>query len=152
MPDLFGYEEPKIVYEDTLVCIKCNTRQPIDQFNAMKYANSQTDKQTEIKRTCRTCMRNQSNLVKDLKKKHPYPNRDYKCPICNLTEKEIRDRGAFQGFTSATSKTVWTLDHDHKTGKGRAYICDYCNIMIGRSLDNPKVLESGAAYLRKHNV
>ena len=47
MKDLFGYEKPKVVYEDTLVCIKCNTRQQIDQFNAMKYANSQTDKKTD---------------------------------------------------------------------------------------------------------
>ena len=50
-------------------------------------------------------------------------------------------------ITSATSKTVWVLDHDHKTGN-ESDICDYCNIMIGRSLDKPEVLER---FVR-HNV
>ncbi len=34
--DLFGYEKPVIEYKDSLVCIKCDIEQPIDQFNAMK--------------------------------------------------------------------------------------------------------------------
>ena len=52
MRDLFGFKlKEKAVVKDTLVCIKCNTTQPIDQFNAMNYAS---DKPSEIKRTCRT--------------------------------------------------------------------------------------------------
>ena len=50
--DLFGYEKPVIEHGDSLVCIKCDIEQPIDQFNAMKYASSgEENKQTEIKRT-----------------------------------------------------------------------------------------------------
>ena len=50
--DLFGFEKPITEPSDTLVCIKCDIEQPIDQFNAMKYASSgEENKQTEIKRT-----------------------------------------------------------------------------------------------------
>ena len=143
MPDLFGYEEPKIVYEDTLVCIKCNTRQPIDQFNAMKYANSQIDKQTEIKRTCRTCMRNQSNLVKDLKKKHPYPNRDYKCPICDRDINEI-------GKYGQPRLQNWVLDHCHETLTFRGLLCHHCNVGLGGFKDSLTRLKKAVSYLKKH--
>jgi hypothetical protein len=130
MKDLFGYEKPKVVYEDTLVCIKCNTRQPIDQFNAMKYANSQTDKKTEIKRTCRTCIRNQSSLVKDLKRKHPYPNKDYKCPICERGIDEI-------GKYGQPRLQNWVLDH-------------HCNVGLGGFKDSLTRLKKAVIYLTKH--
>ena len=73
--DLFGFEKPVTEPSDTLVCIKCDIEQPIDQFNAMKYASSgEENKQTEIKRSCRTCMLNQSSLVKQLRNTNPYPD------------------------------------------------------------------------------
>ena len=40
MRDLFGFKlRQKPVVTDTLVCIKCNTEQPIEQFTKMKYKN-----------------------------------------------------------------------------------------------------------------
>ncbi len=64
MKDLFGYEKEEPIVEDTLVCIKCNERQPIDQFNALKYEN--TTKKTAITSTCITCLLNHSKFVKEL--------------------------------------------------------------------------------------
>ena len=43
------FEIIKEVHEDGIVCIKCKVRQPIGQFNVMKYANKKNKKQTEIK-------------------------------------------------------------------------------------------------------
>ena len=143
MKDLFGYEKPKVVYEDTLVCIKCNTRQPIDQFNAMKYANPQTDKKTEIKRTCRTCIRNQSSLVKDLKRKHPYPNKDYKCPICERGIDEI-------GKYGQPRLQNWVLDHCHETLTFRGWVCHHCNVGLGGFKDSLTRLKKAVIYLTKH--
>ena len=143
MKDLFGYEKPKVVYEDTLVCIKCNTRQPIDQFNAMKYANPQIDKQTEIKRTCRTCIRNQSNLVKDLKRKHPYPNKEYKCPICERGIDEI-------GKYGQPRLQNWVLDHCHETLTFSGWLCHHCNVGLGGFKDSLTRLKKAVIYLTKH--
>ena len=40
------------------------------------------------------------------------------------------------------------MDHDHKTGKGRAWICDSCNTGLGRFKDDISILETAKNYLR----
>tara|TARA_B100000287_G_scaffold428895_1_gene481149 strand:- start:584 stop:1048 length:465 start_codon:yes stop_codon:yes gene_type:complete len=145
MKDLFGYEKPEVKIEDTLVCIKCETRQPIDQFNAMKYASSDENKKTEIKRTCRTCMRNQSNLVKELKKMHPYPNENYCCPICSRDIKEI-------GKYGQPRLQNWVLDHCHETLTFRGWLCHHCNVGLGGFNDQLTRLQSAVEYLVDHQL
>ena len=38
-------------------------------------------------------------------------------------------------------------DHDHKTGVFRGWICHRCNLALGNTLDDPKVLRALADYL-----
>ena len=40
------------------------------------------------------------------------------------------------------------LDHDHKTGKVRGWLCRRCNLGIGSFKDSPNLLEAAARYLR----
>ena len=141
MKDLFGNNIHEVIIEDTLVCIKCNTRQPIDQFNAMKYASN--DKKTEIKRTCRTCMRNQSNLVKELKRQHKYPDENYTCPICERGIEEI-------GKYNQPRLQNWVLDHCHDTGTFRGWLCHHCNVGLGGFKDNLTRLKKAVIYLAGH--
>ena len=42
------------------------------------------------------------------------------------------------------------VDHDHKTGKIRALLCDCCNRGIGFFNDNPAQLRTAADYLEHH--
>jgi len=42
------------------------------------------------------------------------------------------------------------VDHDHKTGRVRALLCNNCNAMLGHARDNIAILEIGAKYLREH--
>lgn len=58
---------------------------------------------------------------------------DGHCQICKLPEPR---------------KRRLSLDHDHKTGRPRGFICASCNLLIGRAHDNPALLESAADYLR----
>ena len=44
------------------------------------------------------------------------------------------------------------LDHDHKTGKFRGYICGSCNRALGMVKDNPEILRRAAAYLEKPQI
>ena len=46
-----------------------------------------------------------------------------------------------------TSKVV--LDHDHNTGKPRAWICDSCNTGLGRFKDRVELLQNAIDYLKK---
>ncbi len=48
-------------------------------------------------------------------------------------------------------RTLFNVDHDHKTNKVRGIICTYCNNMIARSRDNPKILRNGAKWLEEKN-
>jgi hypothetical protein len=46
-------------------------------------------------------------------------------------------------------KIVW--DHCHNSDKFRGWICDDCNMVLGRVDDDPVRLEKLAVYLRTHN-
>lgn len=67
----------------------------------------------------------------DKKKPHLEP---FQCPICKK-----------RTIPGLTSKAV--LDHNHKTGKGRAWICDSCNTGLGRFKDSVELLENAIDYL-----
>lgn len=59
----------------------------------------------------------------------------FTCPICLKVT-----------IPGLTSKVV--LDHDHHTGKARAWICDSCNTGLGRFKDNIEILENAITYLK----
>ena len=40
------------------------------------------------------------------------------------------------------------LDHDHITGKPRAWICDSCNTGLGRFKDDIATIENAIKYLK----
>lgn len=46
----------------------------------------------------------------------------------------------------------FVVDHNHNTGAVRELLCAQCNTLIGLAGENPTVLESVIAYLRKHSV
>lgn len=59
----------------------------------------------------------------------------FTCPICHK-----------KTIPGLTSKVV--LDHDHQTGRPRAWICDSCNTGIGRFKDDTKLLTNAIKYLQ----
>ena len=137
---LFGVEN----LPDVKICNTCGETKHISDFAGRGHKKDGT---YETKNTCKSCI---SLRIKEISKHKKYiskPDKDYCCPICERNEEEIKNIGGFQGLSFA-SKSIWRLDHDHKTGKYRSYICDYCNVMLGRAQDTPEILERGAEYLR----
>lgn len=59
---------------------------------------------------------------------------DFKCPICKC--ELIKPH----------------VDHNHKTGKVRAILCDQCNRGIGCFFDNPTFLRNAAIYVENHKT
>lgn len=59
----------------------------------------------------------------------------WECPICKK-----------RTIPGLTSKVV--LDHDHITGKPRAWICDSCNTGLGRFKDDINTIQDAIEYLK----
>lgn len=55
-----------------------------------------------------------------------------KCPVCKRKSKKI------------------CLDHCHKTGKIRGWLCDPCNVALGRVEDQIYILKNLIKYLKKN--
>lgn len=91
--------------------------------------------------SCKSCRKikdgkNISKLDRDLwEKKKPKDYTLFTCPICNKTT------------IVGLSKIV--LDHCHKTGKVRGYLCESCNTGIGRFDDDPKLVQVAVKWLEK---
>ena len=124
-------------------CYKCGELKHIEEF-AMRV---ETNKHKEYRNECKTCKNKETDIANKLKKEYATikPSLDDECIICQRTERKIKDSGRFS--QTITPRTVWTLDHNHETGEFRGWICNYCNMMLSRADDNPKVLRRGADYL-----
>lgn len=57
-------------------------------------------------------------------------------------------KGKTEACAICGSKVRLVLDHDHKSKQFRGWICSRCNLMLGLSQDNPKVLKSAIRYLK----
>jgi hypothetical protein len=122
-------------YKDGLECNNCGVVQPVENFQHMESG--------EIKRKCRSCARNQADLIKHLKKIHPYPDDDYCCPICNRTIDQIGRKGQ-------KKLQNWVLDHCHDTETFRGWLCHHCNTGLGAFNDNVNRIRNAVEYLQRH--
>ena len=43
------------------------------------------------------------------------------------------------------------LDHDHKSGKARAFLCNNCNLGLGNLKDDITILRKAIAYLKTYS-
>ena len=47
-------------------------------------------------------------------------------------------------------KTVWTYDHDYKTGKFKGIICQPCNSVVGNLQDNITLADKVVKYIKRN--
>jgi len=62
-------------------------------------------------------------------------NEPFECPICSK-----------RTIAGVTCKIV--LDHNHRTGEVRGWVCDSCNTGIGRFKDDVKLIERAIKFLK----
>ena len=86
-----------------------------------------------------------------LKKKDAYLQFKYGLSLTEYTEKLLAQKTcAICGVELSTNDPNVHLDHCHKTGKIRAFLCSNCNRGIGSFHDEPWKLESAIKYLQSH--
>lgn len=109
------------------VCRSCNILKNIEEFPF--FSTSVAGR----KNTCKECTKKLVNLRFKLKAENPPPPPG-KCPICDLMTNN------------------WILDHCHFTNTFRGYICNSCNLGIGRFNDDIKLLYKAIEYLKSEEV
>jgi transposase len=61
---------------------------------------------------------------------------------------EMRD--SFQSCSICGYSEKLVLDHNHRTGQLREFICSNCNLALGLLNEDPERMERMIAYVRKH--
>lgn len=137
---------------DTKVCTKCRIEKPLSEFSL------RSKKEPYLKSACKDCHRERARgywkikpLPKDaqrernLRKSFGIGVEDYNklleaqgwcCAIC----------GAEQCVTGKN----FAVDHDHRTGKIRGLLCQFCNTALGKFQDSKKTLLKAIEYLERN--
>ncbi len=118
---VFGEEETISKY-----CSQCQTNVPISSFRSRKEGRGDGGR---IYTYCIPCEKVINKEISENRKKAG--TKAESCECCGKN----------------TNKLV--VDHDHKTGKNRGWICQSCNVGIGRLGDNLRGLLYAVDYLKK---
>ena len=112
-----------------LTCKNCGETKALSCFERHSgYANGYDNR-------CRSCHTNAVRVVRDLKAKH-LADKPSLCQCCGLE----RVKGRYHSLV---------LDHCHDTNAFRGWICDKCNVGIGKLGDNLDGVLNAVAYLEK---
>lgn len=127
-------------------CSKCGIIKPISKFNLSAGSKNKftiNSGKPNYRSDCIECQKLLSVQRKKLSKHHSKPDKDYCCPICNLNESQLKSSGRWN------DRHPWTLDHNHVTGEFRGWICNLCNMGIGRFKDDYNIVYRAYEYLKK---
>ena len=140
--EFLGEELPKNIRK----CFKCKEKKTLDFFEIRSFGKNG---HLEYRNDCKACRASEAKQREKVRKQNfeSKPDADYKCPICERSEHDLTKDGAWVQTRKLKSHSVWALDHDNKTGKFRGYICNNCNVALGRFDDNPDAAYRAYLYL-----
>lgn len=118
---------------ETKKCNQCLKELPITSFGFNSGAKHRRSK-------CRPCEKKQ--VAQRRKFDYIKPPKNHSCPICQRNEEKCAGKGGKKVGT-------WCLDHDHKTGKFRGWLCHDCNRALGNFKDNINLLKRALNYLEE---
>lgn len=126
----------------TKICIKCKQEKSLESFIVQGGKRNRTNDYVRMN-VCKKCERKREKQVIELKKIYSYPEENYKCPICFKMPEQI--------IPETNGKTSpFVLDHDHKTGAFRGWICNKCNSALGFFEDNINNVRRALNYLEDY--
>jgi len=116
----------------TKVCKYCEKDLPIEYFQ-LRYKGYEPDSTQGRNHICNSCYREAADRLKQIKKTAPEKPADNKCDCCG-----------------SIIETFY-LDHDHKTGLFRGWVCRSCNVGLGFLGDDIAGVTKALEYLRVNN-
>ena len=111
------------------ICNNCKISKPDSEFRLRQ--KSEDNKTQRLYSNCKDCEKKINALTSELKKTAPPHNG--KCDCCGEASKLY-------------------LDHCHKTGKFRGWLCNNCNVGISRLGDNLAGVGLAVKYLIKNKI
>lgn len=109
-------------------------------INTTEFARNQNNVNRPVRRpSCQECRRTLEGITPTQNEKGKWQkskpqNEPFECPIC-----------AKRTIAGITSKVV--LDHNHRTGKIRGWVCDSCNTGIGRFKDDTELIKRAIRFI-----
>jgi hypothetical protein len=110
-------------------CVKCGKEKLPSQFRLSAKSDNHKYRRPE----CIECEKKYSKEKYKIFKKIKSIEIGNKCACCGRSDKKL------------------VLDHCHVTGKFRGFICQNCNLGIGRLGDNIEGIKMALKYLKKNN-
>lgn len=128
------------IYEEVICCKQCGKRKPHTEFGVQKRWSETHGVITHHlnSRTCKSCTKHNQKVIKRLEKEFPYPTHEV-CDSC----------GTDFTYHPKRRKRYLFLDHDHKTDKFRAYLCESCNTGTGKMGDTYEEIVRRASFLNR---
>lgn len=155
------------------ICKKCRQDLPESKFSVTRRKLASGEYKDYINSTCMVCYRQSWLMSEKNRETHRKGNRNwyynnpehaktqrlrkygidydeynrmresqqYKCAVCDIHETKVTQGRA------KTPATALQVDHCHATGSLRKLLCTDCNIILGKSKDNPEILKAAALYL-----
>ena len=145
--DLFKEVKSTKLSDQTRVCRNCGETKDITSFVPSWYRRDGSKSYETICKKCRAINVSQRRLLKE---KTPYPSDDYCCPICNSSSENLKNK--IDGEHKGMNKGSWVLDHDHKSGKFRGWLCNKCNSALGWLDDDLDNLKRAVKYLEEDEI
>lgn len=135
--DFFEVEPKQLELEGvrTKACKCCGKTYPETEQYFRPVQKNKTGEYSWYMAICKECQKTANRVVKQLKKTAP-PMPDY-CECCGEHKSKYRHSGL-------------QLDHDHKTGEFRGWLCGACNRAIGGLGDDIQGVLKALAYLKRH--
>lgn len=124
---------------DKKICNRCNRLLDVNFFDKNQNGKNNRSVRRPSCIMCRKIIDGKNVSLEDKREWEKIkPNMIiWECPVCKK-----------RTIPGVTSKVV--LDHNHITGKPRAWICDSCNTGLGRFKDDIKTMEDAIDYLKKY--
>lgn len=120
------------------ICNRCHVLKPVDEF---EYNQGKVKGRRVRRPSCDECRKKINGVPIDARSEARLLRREpigvYTCPVCR--------KSAIAGYTAK-----FRMDHNHKTGTGRRWICDSCNTGLGRFDDSVRKLRWAISYLGKY--
>lgn len=144
-------------HEVDRICTKCFTAKPLTNFYFDKTGKYGRGYFCKVCANVSARTNHRKRIASDPSYK-AYKKDKYIKNRHGITLHEYEEKLASQNFECAickvklpTSGPYTHLDHDHKTGKLRDFLCTNCNRGLGHFQDSQKLLVKAAQYLNTHN-